>query len=160
MSIKAVLWIEDNAYTENTQLAAPVFLSGEYDLTIALSATEGTERLRTAIFEAVIVDIRIPPGEDERFWRPYYKVNHDNKAARLGLELLRFVLDGEGAENDFPPEARDKSRYGVLSVESGDEFRAALDSLGVAVYRDRARGGDPELLLKMIEEIITKRIEA
>lgn len=161
MSIKQVLWIEDNAYTENTQLAAPVYLSGDYDLTIALNATEGTEKLRTGNFEAIIVDIRIPPGEDKRFWTPYYQHYRDNKAARLGLKLLEVVLgNGDEAWEKFPPEACDKSRYGVLSVESGAEFCAALEKLGVAIYRDRASGRDPELLLKMIEEIIARRAAA
>jgi hypothetical protein len=160
MSIKPVLWIEDNAYTENTHLAAPVYLSGEYDLTIALDATEGLERLRTGAFEAIVVDIRIPPGDDERFWRPYYQLNLDNKAARLGLRLLELILSNCDANTDeFPAEARDKSRYGVLSVEGGTEFRAALAKLGVAIYRDRASGRDPELLLKMIQDIIASRVE-
>lgn len=161
MSIKDILWIEDSAYNENTQLAAPVYLSGEYDLTIALNATEGMEKLRAGTFEAVVVDIRIPPGENERFLSSYYQLNRDNKATRLGLKLLEVVLGRHDSSwGEFPATARDKSRYGVLSVESGAEFRAALENLGVAVYRDRAGGRDPELLLNMFEEIIARRKDA
>jgi hypothetical protein len=158
MSRKRVLWIEDNAYTENTMLAAPVHLSGIYDLTIALNATQGTHHLRRSDFEAVIVDIRIPPGDDDRWDSIYRGLFESNKAARLGLKLLDVLLGPiDSTWSDFPASARDRSRYGVLSVESGSEFRAELERLGIEVYRDKAGGRDPRLLLEMIDDIIKRR---
>lgn len=158
MSRKRVLWIEDNAYTENTALAAPVHLSGTYDLTIALNATQGVAHLVDEEFDAVIIDIRIPPGDDDRWAAIYRSLFESNKAARLGLKLLDVLLGSGHAEwTNFPPTARDRTRYGVLSVESGREFRAELERLGIDVYRDKASGRDPQLLLEMIEEIVRRR---
>jgi len=158
MTKKRVLWIEDSAYNENTILAAPVHLTGKYDLSVALSASEGTNALRKTIFDAVIVDIRIPPGNDKRWIDIYYELGRSNMAARLGLKLLEVLLSTPPRwPEQFPDSAHDRSRYGVLSVESGIELKDDLARVGVSAYRDKGSGPDPTVLLEIIEEIITRR---
>jgi len=153
-----VLWIEDSAFIENTMLLAPVYLSGRYDPTIALTATDGYDALQRQDFDAVIVDIRIPPGDDQRWVDAYFRSFESLKAGRLGLKLLDVVLAGpkEQWRETLSPAARDPERYGVLTVEGINELRNDLSRLGVSVYRDKGRNETADALLQMLEEITNR----
>lgn len=155
-----VLWIEDSALDQNASLAGPVHLSGRYDLTIALTATEGFDALSRSEFDAVIVDIRIPPGDDRRWVDMYYRSFLSSKAARLGLRLLDTVLTGPNTlwPETLPASAREPAHYGVLTVEGIDELRDDLTRLRVTVYRDKGGSDTPDTLLEMIE-VITSQAE-
>jgi len=159
MAKTRVLWIEDSAHNENTILAVPVHLSGRYDLTIALNATDGMAELLQRDYEVVVVDIRIPPGEDPRWLKIYYYLFNSKKPIRLGLRLLQILLgDPDPLWNDnFPAAARDPSRFGVLSVETRRDLADDLANLRVTVCRDKGDGEDPAILLDTIEMILTKR---
>lgn len=156
-----VLWIEDDAETSNAYLAADVYLSGLYDLVVAVNATRGADELRRAgrEFDAIIVDIRIPPGIDDRWGKIYRELFQSNKAARLGLRLLETIFNSSAANgDDFPEWARSRDRYGVLTIESGSEFLAELRRLEITVYRDKAGSSkNSGLLLEMIGEIMAQR---
>jgi CheY-like chemotaxis protein len=152
---KKVLWIEDSAFNEITILAAPVHLSGDYQLEFAFSATEAVEQLQRQEFDAVVVDIRIPPGNDDLWIDVYYKAGASTKASRLGLKLLQFVLGKESDWNrSLPLPARDRSRYGVLSMESWNDLKEDLAGVGIACYRDKGSGDDPDVLLQIIRDIL------
>lgn len=153
---KKVLWIEDSALDETSILATPVHLSGEFDLDVALSATEAAVKLCECDYEAVIVDIRIPPGEDKPWVDIYYGSNKD---ARLGLILLRAVLDRDRSIWHFHPstQMRDCRRYGVLSVENKAEIGPELAELNV-LYHDKATGG-VNVLLDLIHAILKRTSE-
>ena|ERR1051326_2680996 len=153
-----ILWIEDSALQENTILATPVHLAGKYDLILALSATEGLIKLTEREYAAVVVDIRIPPGDDDRWINMYYSLGGTNKAARLGLKLLEVVLGppDEYWRDELSATARDSGRYGVLSVEGASELARELEPFGVAVCRDKGGGDDPDVLLTVIEEILKR----
>lgn len=161
MAKRRVLWIEDSAFNENTMLATPVYLSGKYDLTIALTATDGYDALQRQEFDAIVVDIRISPGDDQRWVDTYYRSFESLKAARLGLKLLDVVLTGpkEQWRELLPATARDPERYGVLTVEGINELRHDLSRLGVSVYRDKGRSETPDTLLQMLEEITNRHAE-
>jgi hypothetical protein len=151
-----VLWIEDSAFDETAILATPVHLSGEFELDVALSATQAVNKLRASRYDAVVVDIRIPPGEDKRWIKIYYGSNKD---ARLGLMLLRTVLRKGGVdwEPDFvekvSEQISDPRRYGVLSVENKAEIGPDLAELQVVHHKDKATN-EPEVLLALFREII------
>jgi len=155
---KVVLWIEDGAFNELTMLATPVYLSGEYELAFAFSATEALQQLERREFDAVVVDIRIPPGDDSRWVNAHYEAGSQNSASRLGLRLLEVVLGGDSEwTRHLQPGARDRTRYGVLSVESGRELQADLERLGITCYRDKGNGRGPDALLHAIESILAQR---
>jgi hypothetical protein len=152
---KKVLWIEDGAFGEVSILAAPVHLSGEYQLEYAFSATEAMQQLRRQEFDAVIVDIRIPPGDDAMWQKAYRTAGANNRAARLGLQLLETVLGGAAAfTENLPAATRDRHRYGVLSVESWKSLEQELNRLGVTRHRDKGSGDDPRVLLDLIDDIV------
>src|ERR1051325_6517932 len=119
----AVLWVEDGAYAEMAYMSSPLHVSGRYDLVIALSATEGLQQLTRADkqFDAIIVDIRLPPGNDEEFLRLYRQRGESRVASRLGLSLLNRVLKN-GASEGVPEWHRRAEKFGVFTVEGRDEL--------------------------------------
>jgi CheY-like chemotaxis protein len=152
---KKVLWIEDDAFNELAVFATPVHLTGEFELDYALSATEAVARLQACEYDAVVVDVRIPPGDDGRWVAIYYKEGASNKAARLGVYLLQNVFrrDEEWAQN-LKPAARDKKRYGVLSMDA-DAVRAELEAIEVTSFRNKKEGS--KVLLSLIRDILLQR---
>jgi hypothetical protein len=152
---KKVLWIEDDAFNELGMFATPVHLTGAYELEYALTATEGVERLKACEYDAVVVDVRIPPGDDERWVKIYYDAGASNKAARLGVRLLQNVLRREKAwMHGLKPTALDSKRYGVLSMDA-DDVRHELQEIEVKRFRNKKEGS--LMLLTLIEEIIKER---
>jgi DNA-binding NarL/FixJ family response regulator len=150
-----VLWIEDSAHFETSNLAAPVIMSGLYNLSVALDASDGMRQLRQHTFDAVVVDIRLPPGADERWIEVYRDLFRSNKAARLGLKLLEVIFHGAEApwHEEFRAPMNDARRYGVLSVESRSDLATDLKRLGIGVYYDKGDGEDPDILLQTIRAI-------
>ena len=67
MTKRHVLWVEDAAADDLSELAAPVIIDGRYNLDIALTSTDAVAHIHAREYSCVIVDIRLPPGTD-RFW--------------------------------------------------------------------------------------------
>lgn len=146
-----VLWVEDGAFAELSQLAVPLYTTGDYNLVIAEDASEGFRQLMGKEFDAVIMDIRLPPGNDPYFLDLYYKRNKSKVAARLGMAVLKRALS-PSAENTrawIRPE-----RFGVYTVESRREMAEELDALGVKVYYQKTELTSRGDLIKIVEEIV------
>jgi len=60
-----VLWVEDSARLELRNLTGPIYISGEYDMNLAEDATTAVRYLLTKEYDAVILDMRLPPGIDD-----------------------------------------------------------------------------------------------
>ena len=119
-----VLWIEDSALAEVARYAGPVYTSGKYDLSVALDATAGRHMICDSEYAAVIVDIRLPPGDDTA-WSNLYLQSRSNKAvARLGLRLLEALLSRAQAivQIEGIPSWLSGDRFGVLTVETEAEI--------------------------------------
>lgn len=151
---KKVLWVEDDAFKELGMFATPVHLTGEFELDYAVSATEAVERLQACEYDAVVVDVRIPPGDDPRWVEIYYEAGSSNKAARLGARLLQNIL-GRDKEwtRGLTGAALDRRRYGVLSMDAED-VRAELELVGVTRYHNKNEGA--RVLLTIIREILSQ----
>jgi len=153
---KKILWIEDDALNELGELATAVYFELEYELDFALSATEGVRQLHKQTYDAVVVDVRLPPGDDPKWHSLHYEFGADDKTARLGLTLLRNVLGRDkGWTAKLPREARDPKLYGVLSIDPWDDIRGDLESVGVSIYRNKKEG--TRVLLAIIEDILQQR---
>ena len=155
--MKRVLWIEDGAETEVPHLAGPVHTSGQFFLHEALNATEGLKYILKYSYEAVIVDIRLLPGENPS-WRSIYRnKNQDTVQARLGLELLRTLL-GHGDATltlDSLPSWIAPSRFGILTVEEYSLLQDDFTTLGLppSHYRQKILSSDKFALLELIKLI-------
>jgi hypothetical protein len=150
-----VLWVEDGAFAEMSQMSAPIYVSGKYDLVIAENATEGLRELmrKDKEFDTIIVDIRLPPGDDEDFLKLYYNRNESKVAARLGLSLLERVLKDEG--NLIPRRHKEVKRFGIFTVEGPAELvddLKALDLEELKVYQKKETHSK-DTLLEIIEAI-------
>jgi DNA-binding NarL/FixJ family response regulator len=145
-----VLWVEDGAFSDLVRLSAPVYVSGEYDLVTAIDASEGFHYLMEKEFNAVIVDIRLPPGRNPEFISLYNR-RGSRDAARLGLALLRRVLQPPAGQKT-PPWIR-ADLFGVFTVEGKAEVQPELLSLGVKVYQQKTERMSKTVLIDIIENI-------
>jgi hypothetical protein len=149
-----VLWVEDGAFSELKDMSGLIYVSGRYDLAIALNATEGLRQLlrKDKEFETVIVDIRIPPGSDEKFVRLYSDRGESKVGARLGLALLERVLRN-GEREGIPAHHREARRFGIFTVEGEDELKEDMLRLGIRVYHQKMETNSKSKLRDIIEEI-------
>jgi hypothetical protein len=134
-----ILWIEDGGRNEFVRLAAPFFMSDDLDLTIAENASDGVLLVLREEFQAVLVDIRLPPGEDP-LWIELYKSSGKNPiSARLGSHVLQSILGSATAKIRLPKPISwiDASKVGVLSIETREEIDDELTCLGITVYREK-----------------------
>jgi len=147
-----VLWIEDGAAESLKEFAGVVFEDGRYDLEIALDATDGCRQIREREFDAVIVDIRIPPGNDSLWTGMYKNLGQDKYRAKLGLHVLEhFLKPGQGT---VVPKWATPQRFGVLTVETPADMTKPLADLGITVYEQKTAATSNGVLLKMIKDII------
>lgn len=156
---KRVLWIEDQAFSDLPAFAGPVYMTGKYELVVATTASEGIRHIMHSQFDAVIVDIRLPPGE-EKVWKELYSARGESKAsARLGLEmlqaLLRPAMSSVKLEQPIPRwVVSTPTRFGVMTVESPSEIEKELQAMGISVYRQKKAHTEAGVLLEMIIEIL------
>ena len=151
-----VLWIEDGAEFELASLAAPVFVDGQYDLYVASNITAGLGQLSKREYRVVIVDIRLPPGEDLQWTTLYKKAGQQKSAAALGLKLLKSVL-GADAEVKLKtiPAWLTPDRIGVFTVERFGDLKESLDALDIRFFRQKTADMPPTALLDLIKQIHT-----
>lgn len=158
---KRVLWVEDSARFELANVLGPIFASHRYDLTLAENASTAAEYLRRRQFDAIIVDIRLPPGP-HRYWRTIYKeAGSDRTNAKLGLALLAWLLSQGGmslASDSLVPRRPawpiPAAQIGVFSVENRGEIGGDLEALGVNVQHEKRPGLPDTILLDIVTEIL------
>ncbi len=150
-----VLWIEDGAHGDLPDLIAPVNVEGSYDLTIAFNATQAIEFILENEYAAVIVDIRLPPGDDQRWIDIYNSPDTNKNAERLGLLILRSLLRPDLSEVKISKqEWFTENVIGVLTVENQDEVQGDLDELQIKVYCQKNKRPSPDTLLRLIRTVM------
>ncbi len=152
---RKVLWIEDGARADFQNMLGPIYVKGEYDLVVALDATTAIAHLKKTEFDVVIVDIRIPPGEDQRCRELYKKGHGNNVAARLGLEILYGLLAPQTARMKLEPLPRwvAAERFAIFTVESRTQVESDLELLKITVYRQKTTETTSRALLEIIEDV-------
>jgi hypothetical protein len=153
------LWIEDNARTDLRHLLAPIYMSGKYDPVVATTVAEGIYQMRQTEFEAVIVDIRLLPGNDPDWESLYTRFGATKGTARLGLYLLYSLFDPrpDDVKIDDPPPwiKQNPHRFGVLTVETLDgDIGEALQWFGITVREQKTANTPATILLRMVERIV------
>ena len=145
------LWIEDSARLELANLCGPVFFNGHCRLTLAEDVTTAVDLLRSNTYEAVIVDVRLPPGSDAR-WRDHYRAaGADKVGAQLGLKLLGWLFgDDRSIYAADPPNWLNPDRVGVFTVESRHELTPVLEPLKIDNYQRKVADLPDTILNDMI----------
>lgn len=175
---KRVLWVEDSARFELANVLGPVYASHQYDLTLAQNATTAADYLARRQFDAIIVDIRLPPGTND-YWREIFQnAGSDRTNAKLGLALLGWLLDRDAAQanegkgkdkgkgknkrkrkNGSPAPKRPAwtvapEHIGVFSAEGPGEIGGDLSSMGVTIQREKRPGVPDTVLLDILQELL------
>ena len=150
------LWIEDSARLELANLCGPVLFNGTYNLTLAEDVTSAVALLQADPFDAIIVDIRLPPGGD-RHWREQYKrTGSDKVSAQLGLKLLRWLLRGDDSiYPKLPPSWVRPHHVGVFTVETRTEVSPFLDELGIKVFQEKIADLPDTVLQDLIDRLVS-----
>lgn len=150
-----VLWIDDGAEIDLAHLATPVYLDGRYDLVVAKDVSEAIVCLESNEYQAVIIDIRLPPGKDKR-WRDIHRYAAGQKiAANLGLELLRSILGATKAKVRLDPRPAwlSPDKIAVLSIESYKAIHEVLEELNIEAFQQKRAILTESALLDLINGI-------
>jgi hypothetical protein len=168
---RKVLWVEDSARFELASVLGPFYASRRYDLTLAENATTAAEYLRRLRFEAVVVDIRLPPGAHP-YWRDIFaSAGADRTNAKLGLALLGWLFEkpvpgaphpaGNGQAVPKRPEWQVRPhQVGVFSVENRLEIGPTLDQLDVTVMHEKRPGLPDTILLHIVTQVLEQHDRA
>lgn len=157
-----VLWVEDGARYDLVNMAAPVYMDGHFDLVIAEDASSGIVYLLKETFDVIIVDIRLPPGNNRDWIILHQKSGAEKVSARLGLEFLYTILGNQNAKislGDSRPEWITPTKIGVLTVESQLELDDHLKNLQITVYYHKRAEMPEEILLTLIKSVIALKKE-
>jgi CheY-like chemotaxis protein len=150
-----VLWIEDSARLELTNLTGPIYFAGKYDFNMAEDVTTAVSLLQSEEFDVVIVDIRLPPGIDPQWSKLYRRMGADKIQAQLGLQLLRWMLSGDRSiYASQPPNWIKPIQVGVFTVESPLEIREDLEHLKVKTFQQKVAGLPDTILLDLIDRLL------
>ena len=151
---QSVLWIEDSARLELRNLCGPVYLSGKYDFSLAEDVTAAVRQMSIKKFDALIVDVRLPPGTDPTWRKLYLDSSKKQVQAQLGLQLLRWMICKDLTIHSAPPpDWIDPNRIAVFSVES-QEIRLTLDELGIEISATKTPGLKDNALLELIDRLM------
>jgi hypothetical protein len=151
---RKILWVEDSAYHDLSNLAAPVYVDGRYELVIASDVSEAVERLCKEEFTAIIVDIRLPPGRDWRWLEFYKRMMSEGVAPNLGLQMIRSVLGFEGAEIKIEPLPAWLSppKIAVFTIDCQSDLLNTLKDIGIEVVKQKHANQPQTSLLDLILE--------
>src|SRR5690348_14613660 len=91
---KKILWIEDDAKKDFKYLIPPIVISGKYEIITAGNASDGLNHLFADRYDAIIIDIRIPPGNNQSFVQLYNNLGGNTGTSKLGLRFLNSLFKG------------------------------------------------------------------
>ena len=150
-----VLWVEDSARLELSNLAGPVYFSGEVDFNLAEDATSAARLLLSEDFDVLIVDVRLPPGSDPIWSKHYRAAGADKVNAQLGLKLLYWLLGRNTTLYSAPPPTHiTPEKVSVFTVENRYEIQHDLEELGVELYFQKVADLPDTILLEIIERVL------
>ena len=152
------LWIEDGARAELSHLSGPVLYDGRIELVLAEDLTSAVEYLLEEEFDAVVVDVRLPPGDDPYWKELHRKAGRDKVHAQLGLQLLRWLVEpGDTPGLEVPPSWLDAKRIAVFSVDTKSEIRSTLRDLGIEVIQQKRADLPDTILRELIDQLLESR---
>ena len=157
---RRVLWVGDDVYFDLAPLAGPVYMNVGYDLVVAGDVSLAIGDIRTrGPFDAVIVDIRLLPGHDPKWWGLYNSEGRSRIGARLGMHLLHSLLGHQGARITLEnrPSWLTPNVLGVFTAENREEVEEELERLEIQVYQQKEANIPPTILLEIIERILQQQ---
>jgi hypothetical protein len=153
--LEKVLWIEDAGLSDFDRQASYVIFKNKYDLKVALNATQGLTNILQEYFDAIIIDIRIPPGTGAEWIDIYNKSGANEIRAKLGLHLLNTILDVPAAKIKLAniPLWVNSKIIGVLTIEPN--LYDDMNSLGINNYIVKPAEPPDNMLHDIIDRVIS-----
>ena len=157
-----ILWIEDSARYELSELLAPVYHARIYHVKLAEDATTAMQYLvnNHTDFDVIIIDIRLPPGSDRSWQKHYQKARSSKVNGQLGLLILNWLLDSrqsDYASISAAPPAIPIEKVAVFTVESKTQIGDELDQLGILFYEQKKAAQPDTILLDLIERVLNHK---
>lgn len=156
---KYVLWIEDDAAFNLQRLATPVVMNLAYDLTLAITVSEAIHFLQRQPFDAIILDLRLPPGRRKEWITLDRQLARAGEPPRLGLHLLLnlFGQPQAGCAVLLPTvKAHAIEKFGILSIDTVADVSSALDTIDFKhnhFYVQKKAGMTTDTLLQLIRRV-------
>lgn len=148
-----VLWVEDSARFELSNLTGPVYFSGKYDFQQAENVTTAISFLKTKVYDVLIVDIRLPPGVDP-FWLDLYQKMENGGGEKLGIHFLSWLLARDDTYSQEPPAWVNPGLIAVFTVESFPEIKDKLAELSIKTFQHKTAGLPDTILVDLIDKIL------
>lgn len=148
-----ILWVEDSAKFELSNLMGPILFDETFDFHLAEDITSAVDYVLMRKFDILIVDIRLPPGPDE-FWGAYYEKAANGKVFdQLGFRFLYWLLSRENSYKHKPPLWVNPKRIAVFTVENLREIQSYLNDLGISHTKQKTAGLKDDTLVDLINEV-------
>ncbi len=153
---KKILWIEDGALHDLEEMAATIFVDGRFDLEIAGDVAEGIALLKKYRYHVVIVDLRLPPGNDREWIKIFMNSGSSKSSAKLGLKLLYTILGHPKAMAPLKdrPDWISPNVIGILSVERNEDIAENLNELGIKHFTRKVASLPDTALLDLVQDVI------
>lgn len=154
---KRILWIEDAGNADLGELSGYMTSLGEYDLTTTIDVTDGIRCLMAKTYDAIVVDIRMLPGELEEWQMLYYELGGVPSEAKLGKHLLYSLCEHPKARiqlGERKPKWLLTKMIGVYTIESN--LQSEMEELEISTYVVKTPAGteDVTMLVRVVEEIL------
>lgn len=154
-----ILWIEDSARYELSDLLGPVYHNRNLRLTLAEDAALAMDYLINQKFDLFIFDIRLPPGGDDLLSNLYNEAKKGDASSHLGLRIMEWLLSKNGYVHEkitaIPPKIN-PNQIAVFTVESLTQIGDRLSSLGIDTYVQKTTVLPDTILLDIINMVISK----
>lgn len=166
--MKRVLWIDSGA-KDLAAFTAPIYLSRQYDLHVALSIAEALQIMSSNHFDAVVTEAFLDRGDlkhQSEEWNEFYAnlfrrgTRRTLVENRLGLCLLYalFAPAAAGVPEGLPvvhkPEWCRTDRFAIFSTEPVKCLEPLVAQLHLAAVREKDIQDDETQLMKLIEQIL------
>jgi CheY-like chemotaxis protein len=155
--LHTVLWVEDGAKYELREFLGAVHYDQKCRLELAQDASRAMGLLSKQKFDAIIADIRLPPGNHPS-WQELYQKNGRNKStARLGLTLLDWMINPASELRktmECSPLSVEPEHVAVFTIESRYDIAEQLDTLRIPVFEQKKTTTPDTILVKIIDDLL------
>jgi CheY-like chemotaxis protein len=152
-----ILWIEDEALYQLNALMGPVLFNYRtHNLELATTASDAQKFLCNSSFDVIIVDMRIPPGENPTWKNIYKSQGNDKNKARLGAYLIQWMighLNGLSQELPILPHPIPAHRIAIFTAEEAKSVQNLLN-LGISVYQPKDSNYPDDILIRIAARVL------
>ncbi len=115
-----ILWIEDEADTSLLEFRTKLEMNFDYNLEVVRTASDAILQLKENVFHAIVIDVRIPPGEEESWSKLYIDGKNGLQFEQLGIHLIHEILKHDSIVHKDNQNAK---KIGIFSIEQINDIQ-------------------------------------